>query len=1047
METLRNAQFFDVLVGYFRYSGFHRLHEALSDVEHIRILIGLSTGRTTVRLLKQHRNSESLDFESHAEARKRVTEDLVEQMAHTEDAQKVEDGLRAFLDFLESGRMEIRAFPHKNLHAKVYIGRYHEGLPSDGYVITGSSNFSESGLVGQHEFNVELKDGRDVQFALDKFEALWAQGVDVTEDLAETFQTRTWLTDQITPYDVFLKLLYEYFEEDINLDQDETDTLYRPDGFRELEYQTQAVTAAKKIVETHNGVFIADVVGLGKTYVTAMLVQKLQGRTLVVCPPVLEAYWRDTFIDFGIRGYRIVSLGKLDHIIQEGHDKYTTVVLDEAHRFRNEDTQRYAQLHQICFGKQVVCVSATPLNNDISDIYSLLKLFQTPRQSTIPGVRNLKAFFKRKQHALRKEKRGTPDYVRTAQTISENVRDRILKHVMVRRTRSEIEEYYEEDIKQQGLSFPELQDPRRIVYAFDSQLDAVFTRTIKRIKAMTYARYTPLLYFKGDLTPLQEQSQLNIGGFMKSILVKRLESSFHAFRKTLNHFIASYERFISLYEDGVVYLAKDVDVFDLLDNDRIERLEELIEDERVSQYEANEFNDELRENLDADLKLLRAIRADWQPVKQDPKLETFLRALHEDPVLADGPLLIFTEAADTGHYLFKALEEAFPGDVMFYDSEGGRDGDGSISVRRARRAIQQAFDPTADDPNSDYRILITTDVLAEGINLHRSNTVVNYDLPWNPTRVLQRVGRVNRVGTEHDTLYVYNIFPTAQADEELNLEANITAKIQAFHDTLGEDAKYLTEEEEVTTHSLFGNDLYERLNRTETYEGETDTGASELKYLQQIRRLRDEDRDRFEEIKQLPKKVRTARNVGSDTPGLLTFFRRGKLKRFFHVRGTQSNELTFLDAAQAFECAPDTPALSLPDDFYEHLERSKDAFDHSQTVNDAAPRVGGRSNEEYIRQRLQDRRIKRGRPFTETDQRFLQKVRRALNAGIFPDHTLKTLKRDLQEIEAPLKVLQTFRDHVPDALLNAHQTRREANKAPREVILSTYLHPPAENAT
>ena len=387
VQTLKDVRFFDVLVGYFRYSGFHRLHDALADVERIRILVGLSTGRATLRLLQQRTQHEA-HFGSHADARTRTVDDLVAQMAHTRDAQEVEDGLRAFLDFLDSGRMEVRAFPD-DVHAKVYIGRYDEDDRDYGHVITGSSNFSESGLVGQREFNVELKDSHDVQFALQKFETLWKQGVEVTEDLVDAFQARTWLTDRVTPYDLFLKLLYEYFREDINLDQEESDALYRPDGFRDLEYQTQAVTAAKKIVETHNGVFIADVVGLGKTYVTAMLVQHLRGRTLVVCPPVLEDYWRDTFIDFGIRGYRIVSLGKLDRILQEGHDKYTTVVLDEAHRFRNEDTQRYATLHQICFGKQVVCVSATPLNNDISDIYSLLKLFQTPRQSTIPGVRDL----------------------------------------------------------------------------------------------------------------------------------------------------------------------------------------------------------------------------------------------------------------------------------------------------------------------------------------------------------------------------------------------------------------------------------------------------------------------------------------------------------------------------------------------------------------------------------------------------------------------------------------------------------------------------------
>ena len=220
-----------------------------------------------------------------------------------------------------------------------------------------------------------------------------------------------------------------------------------------MEYQEQAVTAAQKILEAHNGVFIADVVGLGKTYVTAMLLQQLQGRTLVVCPPVLEDYWRETFVDFGIRAYRIESLGKLDHILRDGHEKYEHVVLDEAHRFRNETTQRYEQLHQIAFGKKVICVSATPLNNEMSDIYSLFKLFQTPRRSTIPGVRDLKRFFDERELRLRQYDRRTPQYDEAAQAISEEVRDRVLMHVMIRCTRSEIEQYYAEDRKSRAFRF------------------------------------------------------------------------------------------------------------------------------------------------------------------------------------------------------------------------------------------------------------------------------------------------------------------------------------------------------------------------------------------------------------------------------------------------------------------------------------------------------------------------------------------------------------------------------------------------------------------
>lgn len=1043
-RTLKEVEFFDVLVGYFRISGFHQLHEVLEEVDQIRILVGLNIGETTYGLLQDHRGDKTFDFESHAKARAAIRDHVVDELERAEEAEEVEEGLRTFVRFLEDGKMEIRAFPTANIHAKVYIGRYDSDIHY-GHVITGSSNFTESGLVGQREFNVELKDRADVEFALQKFEGLWEQGVEVTEDFVQTLRRDTWLNDEITPRDIYLKFLYEYFEEDINLDQKQSDDLYRPEGFLELEYQEQAVTAARKILEAHDGVFIADVVGLGKTYVTAMLLQQLQGRTLVVCPPVLEDYWRETFVDFGIRAYRIESLGKLEHILRDGHSKYDHVVLDEAHRFRNETTQRYEQLHQIAFGKKVICVSATPLNNEVSDIYSLLKLFQTPRRSTIPGVRDLKRFFDEKRRKLNQYDRDTPEYEQAAQDISEEVRDRVLKHVMIRRTRSEIERYYADDMEKQGLSFPDLHPPRRILYEFDDDLETVFSRTINRIGEFTYARYTPLLFYEGEVSPLQEQSQRNIGGFMKSILVKRLESSFHAFKKTLDRFIDSYERFIEMYQEGTVYLGRDVDVFDLLDNDRDERLHELLDEGRVTRYDADNFSEELMEELRADLRLLRAIKTDWDPIEQDPKLDAFLDRLQNDDNLQEGKLLVFTEAAETGRYLLRKLEETFPGESLFYSSDGGRDGDGSMGVGRARRVIQNTFDPTVDEKEDDYRILITTDVLAEGINLHRSNTVVNYDLPWNPTKVLQRVGRVNRVGATHDEIYVYNFFPTAAADEELNLEANVKSKIQAFHDTLGEDAQYLTDEEEVSTHELFGEELYERLNDADTYEGDDEDGPSELKYLRLLRDLRDNDPDRFDEIKNLPKKARTARETdeGSEAPtGLLTFFRRGDLKQVFLAEDDTATELTFFEAAQAFECETGTPRADLPADFYDCLDINKQAFEYSASEETSGGPSGGLSNEERVKKRLRTKEMKHCKRFTERDHEYRRNALQAFNDGVIPDNTTRRIKDRLQKEADPLQALQILREEIPQSVLDAQQKRRsERDDQPQEVILSEYLRP------
>jgi len=178
-------------------------------------------------------------------------------------------------------------------------------------------------------------------------------------------------------------MLYEYLKEDINLDEEiELDL---PEGFMELEYQKQAVVSAKKILDAYNGVFLADVVGLGKTFISAMLAQQLPGGKLVICPPVLKDYWEETFFDFGIKKTRVESLGKLDQIIKDGTERYDYIFIDEAHRFRNEYTQGFEMIHQVCHGKKVILVSATPLNNTFDDIFKPIEALSDPQEINNSG--------------------------------------------------------------------------------------------------------------------------------------------------------------------------------------------------------------------------------------------------------------------------------------------------------------------------------------------------------------------------------------------------------------------------------------------------------------------------------------------------------------------------------------------------------------------------------------------------------------------------------------------------------------------------------------
>ncbi|MFQ5864833.1 MAG: SNF2-related protein [bacterium] len=353
--------------------------------------------------------------------------------------------------------------------------------------------------MANREFNVELKNSADVKFALERFEELWQDAVDVSEEYVEVVRRQTWLNDEITPYELYLKFLYEYFKEDINLDEEDAD-VYLPEGFLDLKYQRQAVVAARKILDAYHGVFIADVVGMGKTFIAALLAQQLPGKILVICPPVLQEYWYETFFDFGVRGFKVESQGKLDHIIKKGYEQFDYVIVDEAHRFRNEVTQGYEKLHQICWGKKLILVSATPLNNTVEDIYSQLKLFQVPRKSTIPGVPNLEKFFNSLKKRLNEYEKDDPEYVEIVKSVSAEVRDKLLKYIMIRRTRAEVMNYFSKDLEKQNLSFPEIDDPMRIIYTFDDHTNTIFNQTVELLKQFTYSRYTPLLYLKKPVT-------------------------------------------------------------------------------------------------------------------------------------------------------------------------------------------------------------------------------------------------------------------------------------------------------------------------------------------------------------------------------------------------------------------------------------------------------------------------------------------------------------------------------------------------------------------
>ncbi|MBR3241388.1 MAG: helicase [Parasporobacterium sp.] len=1025
-----NTQLFDILVGYFRTSGFFKLQDSMKDVEKIRILVGLNVDRFTVKIIDEAKDEVEYLRRTEKEGKEIISTEIQKEFINAPVEESVESGVRTFIKWLQSGKLEMRMYTEAPLHAKVYIMRKDPNVSdTKGAVITGSSNFSAAGLVNNLEFNVELRDDDDVDFALKKFEELWAKGVDIRDTYLEAVEQKTWLKDDITPYEIYLKTLYEFFKEEINADKDKLANDIMPDDFMRLQYQVDAVVQAKKILETHGGVFISDVVGLGKTFICAMLAKTLKkGKKLIICPPVIVDYWRQVLLDFDVAA-TVESLGKLDRLLEKGVDDYAYVFVDEAHRFRNDGTESYSKLHEICNNKKVVLISATPINNYAKDIQSQLYLFESKYDSTIVGVKNLEGFFRKLKSDANKFNKDTPEHLTQLRSNSEEIRNKILRQVMIRRTRGEIETYYGDDLAKQGLSFPKLGAPQQILYTFDKDTDDAFTETMNVIKTFKYSRYQALVYLKdpGEYSRLVAGS-IQVGGFMKGILVKRLESSFYAFKKTLDRFVESYEKFIEMFDSGEVWISKKVNVYDLIDSGNLAKLLQLEEDDDAMHFKSNEFRKNFIKDLQEDLATLRYLKSLWATITEDPKLDQFIYELKNNPKMEGEKKIIFTESKETAEYLHRKLKTVFDDRVVSYSGS---------SKAGLKEAIEDSFNPKYKDKgNNKYDVLITTDVLAEGINLHRANVLINYDIPWNPTRIMQRVGRVNRVGTEHSEIYVFNFFPTSQSNAHLSLEARVMEKLQAFHDTLGEDYKYLSDDEDVSAQGLF-----EGLNRN--LDDDEESANPELSYLTLIRKVRDEDPDLFEAIKKLPRKAKSGRYSDKvSKPQTITFFRKGAYKTFYMNCGVTPSELSFIEAIKYIECVKEEKKKAVGKDYYEHAKDNADAFDTGiamEQLNTVAEKPSIKGNEAQILKLL--RALQRVKTFTDDQDATIKKLIKAYEEGNVAKAYSSNIVKELKTVDDPIESYYVIVNNIPESILKEKKTHTVKYDGVTEIILSDYLVP------
>ncbi len=706
--------------------------------------------------------------------------------------------------------------------------------------------------------------------------------------------------EELSPYEVYIKYLQLQFG-DVT-DESVTAQLksYLPKAFNPYNYQLDAVKQCFYIMKAHGGFFLSDVVGLGKTIVGVLVIKKFiaeadvwnrHPKVLIVTPPAIKDSWLKTIAQFDkdddtfkiASNIEFITTGSIGSLITDdgsGEDDddfkedakssdYGLILIDESHNFRNNWTQKYATLDnlidriQLQTGYQplIGLLSATPQNNSPQDLKNQIYFFQRSHNSTtlpdIPGGK-LDSYFNEKQKLFNDNRNvDTPEAREIIKEIAADIHDKVLQYLMVRRTRKDIKEQYAEDSEQ--LKFPSIKGPVPEHYTMSAKLSKLFYDTVFAIvgeedddeKSIGYYRYAAISYLvKEEDKKLFEKRNLKVedisrrlAHIMKLLLVKRLESSFPAFRKSLENLRRNTQNMIDMLNTDAVFICPDIDVNETiakeggLDN-AIPVLRQKIEKKGGNnrEFRSNDLKkDEYLRLLEQDMELIDKLCKRWEKNTEDPKFDKFKEILDAElfnpeinnPHHFDKPrVVIFTEALDT----MQALAEYViaDGHRPLVISANNRD--------ELQDEIAANFDANQpkEEQRDDYDVIITTEVLAEGVNLHRANVILNYDAPWNATRLMQRIGRVNRIGSKEEFVHVFNFYPSDDGEKIIKYLPKAYAKLQAFHTMFGEDNKVFSEMEELSEADL--NNMV---------DGDTSPFAP---YINELKRFAKEHPDRYQLI-------------------------------------------------------------------------------------------------------------------------------------------------------------------------------------------------------
>jgi SNF2 family DNA or RNA helicase len=895
----------DIGTGVFEIGSFLLLEGLWQNLDRIRILMGDETTRRTKREI--------------VKALLEVSNESIEREKERDDALT---GLPAVREAIASERIALRIYSKAKFHAKSYLMESKEFSPVD-FAIVGSSNFTRPGLTENVELNLFSTDQAHIENLRAWYQDLWKEAEDVTDEILKVIEPHL---SEYEPFTVYAKALYEFFagREKTQDEWELTESALYP---RLSQYQRDGYHRALQIAERWGGALVCDGVGLGKTFIGLMILERClheDRRILLVVPKSAEqSVWRANIERYLRPQYSIelserLRIERHTSFSREGlidnewlryyHKRTDVVIVDEAHHFRNPLTNRGKLFMDLTGGKKLYMLTATPINNSLDDLYHLINYVAQGKKDHFATIRiqNLRG------HFLDAEKRMAQEHPETAvPDVAEKEdflrTDELLRNVLIQRSRTYVKK--SEGSKENAPLFPERQKPRVVDYSLKSVYETLYGEIKeafdKKDPFLSLAIYNTSAYHKDPDKQTVEYQKLVIG-LIRTLLLKRLESSFKAFEASVEDLLAKMADFLRKHAPALFEawsttnkrwwkLAQD-HILQRLERDELDTENEEDEGlfEEALDFDPSELDMErLTQDVQQDMESLTQFLAkiyrrfyvkdkegDEEDPQKDDKLQKLLTLLREEELLENQKVIIFSEFRNTARYLKDQLVKARFENVEQVDS-GRNVSNREMVIKRFAPYYncvdgekdllgQTELSKCLDEP---IDILISTDVLSEGLNLQDACLIINYDLHWNPVRLMQRIGRVDRrLDPQIEEMldrpphlkgkvYFWNFLPPKEIEDLLHLKQRLDGKILRINRTLGIEGALLSPDDPDMAMKLFN----------ERYEGKE--SVEELMRLER-QRIESEHPQLWASLEKLPRRLFSGKKAGAGFGPILN--RRGE---------------------------------------------------------------------------------------------------------------------------------------------------------------------------